>query len=409
LSESPIDNALALVRRLPQGADLHLVSHSRGGLVGEVLALSGCPNLAVVLSPEKVRALFAADRSMAPQLGLSPLSDEEATARNAAYEADRQRLLELVELMGQKQLKVSRFVRVACPARGTTLASGRLDRWLSVLDHLVNAATGFGLFGDSLDFLLAVVKERTDPRILPGVEAMIPGSALTRLLNGTPELVTSADLNVIAGDIQAGDGLWNTLKVLASDWFYRDAHDLVVDTGSMSGGLPRLGNGARLRQDQGPKVNHFRYFTNEQSVRWLAAALTRSDADNAGFLPLAAPAPTTARCQAAVARSRSNDKPRPIVVVLPGTMGSQLRVDDDTVWLNYWSLLKGGLKRLAMGCDGVTPVGLVDQFYGPLVEFLANSHQVEMFPYDWRYSVRQAAARLMHALYIVRAPCRQSG
>jgi CHAT domain-containing protein len=398
LSESPIDNALALVQRLPQGAELHLVSHSRGGLVGEVLALSGCPNLAEVLTPEKIRALFAADRSMAPQLGLSPLNDDEAKTRDAAYEADRQRLLELVKLMGQKQLKVSRFVRVACPARGTTLASGRLDRWLSVLDYVVNAATGAGLFGDSLDFLLAVVKERTDPRILPGVEAMMPGSALTRLLNGTPELVTSADLSVIAGDIQAGDGLWNTLKVLATDWFYRNEHDLVVDTGSMSGGLPRLGNSGRIRQDQGPKVNHFRYFTNELSVRWLASALARSDADNAGFMPLAAPPPAAPRCQAAVARSRSNDKPRPIVILLPGTMGSQLKAGDDAVWLDYWSLLKGGLKRLAMGQSDITPVGLVDQFYGPLVEFLARSHQVELFPYDWRYSVRLAAARLVDTL-----------
>ena len=398
LSESPIDNALALVRRLPQGAELHLVSHSRGGLVGEVLALSGCPNLTEVLSPEKIRTLFAADRSMAPQLGLSPLSDDEAKTRDAAYESDRQKLQELVKSMGQKQLRISRFVRVACPARGTTLASGRLDRWLSVLDHLASAATGFGLFGDGLDFLLAVVKERTDPRILPGIEAMMPGSALTRLLNGTPELVTSADLSVIAGDIQAGDGLWNTLKVLASDWFYRNEHDLVVDTGSMSGGLPRLGSGGRIRQDQGPKVNHFRYFTNELSVRWLASALARGDGDNAGFMPLTEPPPSAPRCQAAVARSRSNDKPRPIVVVLPGTMGSQLKAGDDAIWLDYWSLLKGGLKRLAMGQSGITPVGLVDQFYGPMVEFLARSHQVELFPYDWRYSVRQAAVRLVDTL-----------
>ena len=161
LSESPITNALALVQRLPAGAELHLVSHSRGGLVGEVLALSGCPNLTNVLTADRVRALFAADRTLAPQLGLAPLSDDEAKDRDAAYEADRQRLLELVALMAQKQLRITRFARVACPARGTTLASGRLDRWLSVLDYLVNAATGFGLFGDSLDFLLAVVKERT--------------------------------------------------------------------------------------------------------------------------------------------------------------------------------------------------------------------------------------------------------
>jgi hypothetical protein len=61
-------------------------------------------------------------------------------------------------------------------------------------------------------------------------------------------------------------------------------------------------------------------------------------------------------------------------------------------------LLKGGLKRLAMGRDGIAPVGLVDQFYGPLVEFLARSHQVEVFPYDWRHSVRKAAARLANTL-----------
>ena len=79
-------------------------------------------------------------------------------------------------------------------------------------------------------------------------------------------------------------------------------------------------------------------------------------------------------------------------------MGSQLQAGDEEVWLNYWALLKGGLKKIAMGRDGIAPVGLVDAFYGPLVEFLAHSHQVEIFPYDWRYSVRQAAARLVETL-----------
>ena len=398
LSESPIANALALAGRLPDGAEVHLVSHSRGGLVGEVLALSGCEKLAEMLTSDRLETLFAADRTLAPQLNLSPLADHEARERDEAYAADRQRLSELVTLLGRKKLRVSRFVRVACPARGTTLASGRLDRWLSVLDFLVDAATGNGLFGGGLDFLLAVLKERTDPRTLPGLEAMMPGSALTRLLNGSPELVSSADLSVIAGDIEAGDGLWNTLKVLASDWFYRNEHDLVVDTGSMSGGLPRPGNGSRLRKDEGTKVNHFRYFTNEQSIRWLKAGLTRADDDNAGFLPITGEAPAGPRCQEIVTRSRSGNKSQPIVVVLPGTMGSQLQAGDDEIWLNYWALLKGGLKKIAMGREDVTPVGLVDNFYGPLVEFFARSHQVEIFPYDWRYSVRKAAAKLATTL-----------
>ena len=409
LTESPIDNALALARRLPAGADIHLVSHSRGGLVGEVLCLADCADLEKILTADQVKTLFSADRTLAPQLGLLPLSDAQMKARDAAYDADRQRLLDLVAVLEQKQLRIGRFVRVACPARGTTLASGRLDRWLSVLDYVAKAATGGGLFTDGLDFLLAVVKERTDPRTLPGVEAMMPGSALTRLLNTTPELITTADLSVIAGDIEAGDGLWNTLKVLATDWFYKNEHDLVVDTASMLGGLPRLGGAARFRQDQGAKVNHFRYFTNDLSVRWLAAGLSRADGDNAGFQSLAPKPEAAPRCAAAIARSRGGNKPRPIAVVLPGTMGSELVAGDDAVWLNYWALLRGGLKKIAMGREGIAPVGLVDQFYGPLVEFLARSHQVEIFPYDWRFSVRKAAARLVGTLEPLVAQAERSG
>ena len=40
LGASPIANALTLVQHLPKGARLHLLTHSRGGLVAEVLALS---------------------------------------------------------------------------------------------------------------------------------------------------------------------------------------------------------------------------------------------------------------------------------------------------------------------------------------------------------------------------------
>ena len=136
-------------------------------------------------------------------------------------------LNELRDILDSKWIKVGRFVRVTFPARGTTLASERLDRWLSVLDFI----SGQGFFGDAVDFLLTVVKERTDPRTLPGLEAMMPGSALTRLLHH-PNLTTGADLSVISGDIE-GDTLWGQIKLLATDWFYGAEHDLIVDTGSM--------------------------------------------------------------------------------------------------------------------------------------------------------------------------------
>ncbi len=122
LTESPIDNALALARHLPAGADVHLVSHSRGGLVGEVLCLADCADLAKILNAEQVHTLFAADRTLAPQLGLLPLSDAQMKARDAAYDADRQRLLDLVAELDRKQLRIGRLS--ASPARHAA------PRWL---------------------------------------------------------------------------------------------------------------------------------------------------------------------------------------------------------------------------------------------------------------------------------------
>ena len=396
LTQSPIRNALdlakALATHLPAHSHVDLVTHSRGGLVGELLCLAERDRTGDPFDSELMTALFAADRTIAEQLGLGRLDGEAAKARDQAYSEDREALADLLRQLDAHPLHITRFVRVACPARGTTLASGRLDRWLSVL----NLLTDNGLFGDVADFLLAVVKERTDPRTLPGLEAMLPGSALTRLLQN-PALSTRADLTVISGDIE-GDSLWGQLKLLATDWFYGADHDLMVNTGSMHGGLRRPPQGARFRSDRGAAVNHFNYFTNKKTVDWLIAGLTRAHDSDGGFLPLHAAAHEEPKWRAAVRRSRSASTPRPLAVVLPGTMGSSLQVDGDPLWLAYWPLFKGGLKRLRKGAGEVLPTGLVDDFYGPLVEFLARSHRVEIFPYDWRLSVRDAAVRLADAL-----------
>ncbi len=106
LGESPITNALGLVKALPAGARLHLVTHSRGGLVAEVLARA---------------------------CGGGPLrSDELALFASAKYTVQRADLQALATMAQKKGLKVERVVRVACPARGTLLASKRFDAYLSV-------------------------------------------------------------------------------------------------------------------------------------------------------------------------------------------------------------------------------------------------------------------------------------
>ncbi|MDP1898098.1 MAG: alpha/beta hydrolase, partial [Sulfurimicrobium sp.] len=108
LTESPVANALDLVKTLPKGARLHLVSHSRGGMVGELLARANRVGLEPFTDAEIERFLAHAER-----LG------------REGFEADAKRLRELNRELCKREIQVERFVRVACPARGTTLASGK--------------------------------------------------------------------------------------------------------------------------------------------------------------------------------------------------------------------------------------------------------------------------------------------
>ena len=333
-----------------------------------------------------------------PPIARSPSSSASArsTARGGGARQGlcrRSRALgQLVKLLDGRRIRVRRFVRVACPARGTTLTSGRLDRWLSV----INLLTGNGLVADAADFLLAVVKERTDPRTLPGLEAMMPGAALTRLLQH-PALVTSADLSVIAGDVE-GQGLWAQLKLLAVDWFYGSEHDLVVNTGSMVGGIRRPEGGARFLRDQGERVTHFNYFATPKSVGWLVNGLLREDGSDAGFSPIAEAKQEEPRWRAAVRQSRAAATPRPLALVVPGTMGSALAVRGRSVWLSYWALLRGGLGDIGWGTADIEVGEILGDFYGPLIEHLARTHRVELQPYDWRDSVTAAARRMAERL-----------
>jgi pimeloyl-ACP methyl ester carboxylesterase len=398
LTESPIANALAVLKQIKMGSDIHLVSHSRGGMIGELMCLSGCENLAQTVTESMIEELFKTDRTIAEQIGLSPLDVEARNRRDQAYQEDKDRLKELIALIIERKIKVSRFVRVACPARGTTLASGRLDRWFSMLNFLAEKTTGDGIFSDGLDFILGVARERTDPRTMPGLEAMMPGSALTRLIQ-QPLLETAADLSVIAGDIE-GNGVWGSVKLIVVDWFYGADHDLVVNTGSMFGGLPRSSRSARFLMDKGESVNHFSYFRNTRSIDWLFKGLTREDDESGGFQPLDEARHETPRWREAVVRSRDTGTPRPIAIVLPGIMGSTLEADKSLVWLDLIAIARGSLDQLSFGKKGIEAVDLLSDFYGPMLEYLSASHRVEIFPYDWRLSVNAAAEKLSDQLEI---------
>lgn len=381
LSESPIANALALARLLAAGSRLHLVSHSRGGLVGELLCRAGRIGSTQPFDPNDLRLVAGAD---------SPAGLDRS--------ADQQALAALGEELVRRHPSIERFVRVACPARGTTLASGRLDRFFSLTLNLLDAVPGLraSVTYDTLKaLLLGVVKMRTDPAVLPGLEAMMPSSPLVRMLNRR-DVHTSDSLAVIAGDIQ-GEGFFGRLSVLATDLFYREDHDLVVNTRAMFGGAQRAA-GFSL-SDRGPAVNHFRYFANERTVGGLENALLEADLARGGFEPLVRPPGLASdRLRGVRRRGKAGEAPRPVLFVLPGIMGSHLRVGDDRVWLDLDDLALGAMRKLAIERPDVAPDALIARSYLDLIVHLETSYEVRPFPYDWRRSLRGEGRRLADAV-----------
>jgi hypothetical protein len=75
-------------------------------------------------------------------------------------------------------------------------------------------------------------------------------------------------------------------------------------------------------------------------------------------------------------------------------MGSELRVDGETVWLNFLRLGTGAFMQLRIGSNVVKPGRPLRMSYGEIAEFLRATHDVREFPYDWRKPVEEEADRL---------------
>ncbi len=208
------------------------------------------------------------------------------------------------------------------------------------------------------------------------------------------------DLRVVAGDMQ-GDSIGSWVKTLMADAFYWADNDLVVQTGSMYGGVPRAAGsaagGASFLLDRGAKVNYFNYFANPTTVDGIVGALLENAPP-----AFAAIGPLSWRGESAEGTRGgvpANDPTRPAVFVLPGILGSNLKVGDKRVWLGFAFL--NGLLQLRWDpatADNVQPDGPVKGSYEGLIDRLAETHAVFPFAFDWRRPIEDEAKRLAVAV-----------
>ncbi|HTE22917.1 DUF7379 domain-containing protein [Flavitalea sp.] len=373
LSESPLKNATDLLTALPDQITLDIVSHSRGGLIADLLAR--CSKSGLPFDDAELKIINA-------NMDFLPLKKEVEAANHAAT---------------NKNITVPKIVRVAAPSAGTVLIDSRLDNLVNVFCNLIKLIPGaaacmpLGLF---LDFARAVVRERTDINVFPGVAAQIPGSPLIRLLNN-PNREIESQLFVISGDVEAS-GIVKTLQVMSTNLYFGEAHDLVVNSNSMFKGTYRKTN-VLEHFEQDPAVNHFNYFINTSSQDALIEALTEPSKIGSSYQSLGISKTIS------VFHERGITGKKPLVYIIPGITNTELEstitdevgnTRNERLWINFLGIATGAISKLKAGKAGIKPTAVQQQVYGELMNYLNTDFDVKPFPYDWRLDLADAGNKL---------------
>lgn len=382
LTKSPLQNVYELVQQLPDHCSLHLISHSRGGLVGDVLS----------------RFCVSDDHNM----GFSEM--EQAYLQKCERTEDLKYIKLITELMLLKNISVTKFVRVACPASGTTIASQRLDYFFNIVMNLLGLAVGSvvnPVYSAFKDLLSAVVDCKEDLSVLPGLESMNPDSPFIKVLNNpVPNATIDGQLIVVSGNSQINLS-FKALVIIATKLFFSSKNDLVVNTASMYNGAKRT-NPVQCFFDEQNTVDHFHYFSNKKTNDAILLGL-KADGNNliSGFSYQQQQSSEEAFRNAIlnleggqVFKNTVTGK-RPIAVLLPGIMGSNLSNDGSMIWINYFRFVGGKLKELEFNEANnkkVTAPSLIKTSYKDLAEHLGGAYDVVTFPFDWRRQLNECAA-----------------
>ena len=406
-SKSPLQNVLGLLEALPDKVELHIVTYSRGGLIGDLLCLL-TQYADPVLSEDSLRDLIQ---------GYELLEDHKTDKFDYSEEL-KSTFVALKKVLQQKTISVTRYVRVACPARGTTLLSKRLDYFFNIIMNLTGKLASKGALVSMNPILIAAVKrafdgiqhfgeavlrQRANVATLSGLEAMRPESPFMKWLNQFDVELENINLYVVSGDSQINTGFWRILKTIVAKLYYLQKNDFVVDTVSMYGGTKFHSSVQFYVQNR--VIDHFRYFENDQVRELLSKVLgtdekayaplkTFKKGDNASYYRDRGAA--LRRHEKRVNRSTISGS-KPVIILLPGIMGSHLDKDDDPIWLNFGAIHMGKMQYL----QSTAPVQsdyVVGSAYLKFCNHFAEQYDVITVPYDWRSSLSIAAAKLKNKI-----------
>ncbi|MEO6219393.1 MAG: CHAT domain-containing protein, partial [Ginsengibacter sp.] len=250
------------------------------------------------------------------------------------------------------------------------------------------------------NLIATVIDSKNDVDVLPGLEAMNPDSAFIKVLNSPGStVILDQPLLIVSGNCKTKLNL-KALLIIVSKLFYLKDNDLVVNTRSMYSGTKREAP-VQYLFDEATDVDHFHYFKNKRTNDGIMMALKSTDntlVPGFSFLEQATLAEmdrnALLKLDGGQVFSDTVTGTKPIVILLPGIMGSNLSNEEHPIWINYLKFLSGGLEKLDIKYKDVTASSIVSSSYKKLVKFLSVDYDVVTFAFDWRLQLNKVAASL---------------
>lgn len=411
LGVSPFQNAIDFLKEVNGDITLDIISHSRGGLIADII--ESCSIAGDVYTNTWLEKSKENDKNLYKEL------------------------LEINKLARKNKIRVEKNIRVAAPGNGTELLGHRLDNLAEGINIFFNALlnlikrvfpiTGkisnitYKLLRGFISDILAAksgVTELSD--CLPGIVSMVPESFPQKLFNRADVQINNS-LIIITGKVTFGGPIGHTLFTILTNLFFDKDHDFVINTDSMSLGLRRKG-GIFNYISNNPKTSHTHYFENSDSRRALFNALNTLAGQQIPDFKYLSFEQGSRSIQGDIADVLQKFSPikreykdvkgdKPIVILIPGIMGTHLSVNNTIIWADLHEIGNG---RIAsdLKIDSPHAIGtdlIIGNYYEKIIKnFEDNKFEVITLGYDWRSSLEKAALALKDLLIKVHSKAKKT-